>query len=272
MHSLKLINVDTDAILVQKENGDIWTRDEQYDFLKELNDQFPDKIKFDHDGYFDNVIVLKAKNYILKENGSNKVKVKGSAFKSATKEPAVTQLMQDIVNAILEDKMDTLVSIYEKYVEEAMNIQDISRWCAKKTITEPVLNCEGYEKYTKEELKQKEIRTNEIVVWDAVKNEELIQQGDKVFVYPTVEISSITYKFHKPKQTKKEHIQKVKYKANYEYGLKLSKYWDKDKPNHDKQQLLKRLYDTMKIFQTILDINMFKNYALESNYKKLLLK
>lgn len=266
MHNLKLINVDTDAILVQKQEGGEWTSEEQYNFLNELNAQFPEKIKFDHDGYFDAVIVVKAKNYILKEHGSNKVKVKGSAFKSATKEPAVALLMQDIVNAILDEKMDTLVSIYEKYVQEVLNIQDINRWCAKKTITEAVLNCEGYEKYNKDQLKQKEIRTNEIVIWDAIKNEELIQQGDKIHLYPKMEISHINVKVLKKKKNK----QKIKYKAEYTYGLKQSKHWNKEKPDHDVQQLLKRLHDTMKIFKFILDIELFKNYALSKNYKELI--
>ncbi len=286
MHNLKLVNVDTDAILVQKPNGEFWTEEEQDAFLEELNNQFPEKIQFDHDGYFDTVIVVRAKNYILKEHGTNKIKIKGSAFKSSTKEPALASLMKEIIDAILEDKQNTVVDIYEKYVKEAVNIQDISRWCAKKTITEPVLACKGYVLKTelrpnsKEMLmpkkvyyikgKEVDIRTNEVAVWDAIKNEELIQQGDKIYLYPTKNLSIIKIKPNKAKKTKKEHTQKIKIKAEYSYGLEQSKKWNKNSPNHDVQQLLKRLYDTMGIFSTVLDINQFKNYALSKNYKELL--
>jgi len=199
----------------------------------------------------------------------------------------VVALMQDIVNAILNDRQDTLVSIYEKYVDEVLNVQDISRWCAKKTLTDPVMSCKGYEAriemhpnkkgvmkpkkvYYIKGKRKPDMRTNEVVVWDAVKHEELVQQGDKVYLYPKVEQVGMHMKVNKAKKTKKTHTQKLKFKGKEGYGLKQGKYWNKDKPDHDVIQLLKRLHDTMKIFKFILDMDLFKNYSLVENYKKLL--
>ena len=39
-----------------------------------LNEQFPDKIRFEHDGIFSKVIVVKSKNYILLPENEKKFK------------------------------------------------------------------------------------------------------------------------------------------------------------------------------------------------------
>jgi len=41
------------------------------------------------------------------------------------------------------------------------------------------------------------------------------------------------------------------------------------KGEYNKRRLLKRLYDTAKIFKNIIDINEFKNYSLKKNLKEL---
>ena len=51
-------------------------------------------------------------------------------------------------------------------------------------------------------------------------------------------------------------------------GLKMDKNWDGKDQNVVK--LLKRIYDTICIFSTILDIEQFTNYSLVKNYKTLI--
>ena len=267
-HDFIIGPTDTDSISFAKKDGSPFSKEELDLLLSEINSISPELITWEDDGYYKKCIVLKAKNYILydptKDKESERKQVKGSAFKSAKKEPALASLMQDMVDAILNDRESTLVDIYESYVHEAMNIKDIRQWSSKISVTEAVLKCKGYEAYSKDQLKAKGIRANETNVWDAIKNEDLIQQGDKFYVFPAIlsaeEISnSKTLKSGKVKTTTK---------IEYKYGLLQPQYWDGK--NHDVRHLLLRLYETVSIFDSILDISMFKNYALVKNFKLLL--
>ena len=108
-----LINCDTDSILISKQDGSAWTELEQSLFLEELNAQFPEKIRFEHDGIFEKVIIAKAKNYILYDG--KKIKTKGSAFKSSTKSTALRDFMNEVIKAIIDDKVN-YEEIYNKYI------------------------------------------------------------------------------------------------------------------------------------------------------------
>lgn len=280
-YDFTIINVDTDSILFCKPDGSELTDDEQDSFIEELNAQFPDKIKFDHDGYYESVLVIKTKNYALLKKGDTEVKLKGSSIRDQKKEPALKEMLIKIIDAYIFNKQETVPAIYESYVQEVMNIKDIGRWSQKKGVTEAVTNCEGAVLVLEEVIspegkktekkvyykkgKPTDIRTNEMVVWDAIKNEEIIQQGDKFQLYPGIlgfEDISTTKELKKGPKTTVKRV--------YTYGLQQLKCWDAEKPNHDKEQLLKRVYDTLKIFKTILDIEQFKNYSLQKNYKLLI--
>lgn len=268
-HDFIIGPTDTDSISFCKKDGAPFTKEELDSLLKEINEISPDLITWEDDGYYKKCIVLKAKNYILydptKEKEKDRKQVKGSAFKSAKKEPILAQMMQDIINALLEDKtIDDVLNIYESYVQKALNIDDIGVWSSKVTITEAVLKCKGYEVFSKEELKAKGIRPNETNVWDAVKNEELVQQNDKFYIFPAIldaeEVSTT--------KILKSGVAKTTTKMVYKYGFLQPKYWNGK--NHDLQHLLLRIYETMSLFDTILDLSQFKNYALVKNYKLLL--
>lgn len=272
MNKNTIINVDTDSILICKEDQSKWGKEEQELFLESLNKQFPEKINFEHDGIFESVLVVSSKNYALLPEGKDKIKIKGSSLRDQKREPAIKEMIDAIIKAFIYDKKDTINSIYEKYVDEVMNLKDINRWSSKKTVTEAVLKCQGYEKYTKEQLKSKGIRANETSVWDAIKGEALVQSGDKVYVYPAILGESI--KQHTQAEIDKAQLDGKKLrprtKPTPDYGLRQPKQWNGE--NHDKEHLLKRLYNTMEIFESVLP-NMeeeFKNYALVKNYKLLL--
>lgn len=265
MYNFNIVNIDTDSIMVAKQDGTPYSKEEQQILINELNDLFPEHINWEEDGYFKKCIVLKAKNYILLPENSDKYKLKGSSIKTSTKESAMKDLMEDFIKAILADKEHTLVDIYKQYVKEAINVTDISRWAQKKSITEPVLKCRGYEKYTKEQLKAKEMRPNETNIWDAVKNEELVQQGDKVYIYPAILSTETVMEpvIRKNRKTGEMEHKGEKAKEVINYGLKMTKYWDKQ--DQDVDQLVKRVYDTIKIFSTVLDMEQFINYSLVKN-------
>jgi DNA polymerase elongation subunit (family B) len=211
-----LVNADTDSITVTYKN-EFLTEQDRLQILEILNEISPKQIHWEDDGYYDSVLVLKVKNYVLKEHKSEKLKIKGSALKASMKEPALKKFIEELLNKLIEGKREDIESIYHKYVQEIYNIKDITRWCAKRNITEAVLNPE---------------RTNEQKVADAIINTEYVQ-GDKIYVYFTNEDK-----------------------------LKLKEHWTND---HNIVTLLSKLYDSLCIFETVLDLSLYKNYSLVKN-------
>lgn len=163
--NLSLVNADTDSISFNKSDSSFIEKEERKSLLNELNSLFPEKIKFEDDGFYKCIIVIKAKNYIMqKEDGS--IIYKGSAIKASNKSPALKQFIKDIIEAILNNKNNYL-EIYNNYAKEIQNITDIKRWATKKTVTQKVL--EG-------------TRLNETKVKDAI-NDSDYAEGDKIWVY-----------------------------------------------------------------------------------------
>jgi DNA polymerase, archaea type len=214
-NGFQLVNADTDSISITLD-GDYLDEPTRQRILDEINALYPDKIRFEDDGYYPSVVVIKAKNYALQDE-KGKVKIKGSALKGTMKEKALQQFMKEILNLLLQNKKEDVLDLYHKYVRDVYNLTDISLWTSKKTITEKVLNPE---------------RSNEQNVLDAIEGEEL-QEGDKIYVY-----------FDK------------------EGKLKLQDKWDND---HDAERLVHKLYDTLKIFKTVLDMEQYTKFHLKSH-------
>ena len=262
-HNFIISILDTDSLTISKPDSSEFKPDEINKLTEEINKISDELIRWEFEFYIPKIIVLRAKNYILYDG--KKIKTKGSATTDQKREPAIREMVNKIIEAMCFDKEHTLVDIYKQYVKEAINVTDISRWAQKKSITEPVLKCRGYEKYTKEQLKAKEMRPNETNIWDAVKNEELVQQGDKVYIYPAILSTETVMEpvIRKNRKTGEMEHKGEKAKEVITYGLKMTKYWDKQ--DHDVEQLVKRVYDTIKIFSTVLDMDQFINYALVKN-------
>jgi len=163
-HDFDLVLVDTDSCFFSKKTGEEFTPEEQTFLLKELNSLYPDLIRFEHNGYFKKVIVLRSKNYVMQEG--NKVKYKGSGILATLKEPALKQYIKDIIQLMLEDRTD-YTEVYNRYVKEIMDVKDIIRWCSKKTITDKVLDPK---------------RTNEQKVLTAISAEDFAE-GDKMYFF-----------------------------------------------------------------------------------------
>lgn len=160
--------VDTDSISFCKPNYAAFSKEEQDALLNEINSLLPDLIKYDHDGYFPKVICIRAKNYILYDG--KKIKTKGSALKATTKCPALKEFINRVIDyMIYHDEIvdNDLILLYNEYVKEIMNIQDIKRWSARKTISDKVLESD---------------RTNEAKLRTAIEGSEIVE-GDRCHVY-----------------------------------------------------------------------------------------
>lgn len=158
---------DTDSISVCKADMSSFSELERKNLLKELNEISPEFMVWDDDGHYKTVIPLKAKNYIL-QTFENKVTIKGSALKATTKCVALKEFIKEMINALLEGREQLeLVAIYNRYAHEIMNIQDIKRWTARKTISEKIFSSE---------------RANETKVKDVIEDTEYVE-GDRVRVF-----------------------------------------------------------------------------------------
>lgn len=164
-NGFSIANVDTDAILFYKNSQEEIQKEEQEDIQGIINSAFPENISWEHDGYFPRAIILKAKNYILKDE-AGKVKYKGSALRNPSLEPALKEFLNRIVEMMLNEQTD-FESVYKEYVKEILCIQDIKRWVTRKTLSSTTF---------------KSLRTNETKVLSAIENTEYVE-GDRIYTY-----------------------------------------------------------------------------------------
>lgn len=271
-----LAGCDTDSILIYKKDQSFWTKEERIQFLKDMNEEYPDQIFWEDDGFYERVVVVKAKNYVLKEEGKDKLKFKGSAFKSSSKEIALADMMGNIVEDLVYEK-DWYES-YEKYLKEVSNITDIKRWVTKKSVTENLLEAND---------------TTKLNVLDALIGTEY-RVGDKVFLFKVQEgekqdIQKGELQFKK--YTKKEytkmgltkfemtekcdhmersicnicnpHLHYPKMVDNVVYKLEKDFTGDYYIPHY-----LKRIYDTLKILSPVIEISRSPRYDLVSKFNE----
>jgi DNA polymerase elongation subunit (family B) len=183
-----LVNVDTDSFSYVSDGQP--TKEQFKKEIEQLNAIFPSLITWTDDGVYSKVAVLKTKNYILKKHkdwckpkdldkdGEPKITLKGSSLKDQKKEPALKEMLDILIYEILngnnKDKINILI---HKYQNEAMNVQNINRWCVKKTYTEKMREGEGkialdVQNAVREALNAKVINR--------------IQEGDKIYLYNAV--------------------------------------------------------------------------------------
>lgn len=237
----QLVNVDTDSFSYTNEK--VFTEENFHKEIEELNSLYPDKIKWEDDGYYDKLLVIKTKNYVLKKG--NKIKYKGSSITDKKKEVALLEMLYKLIDSLLEERND-IEEIYKSYVKEAWNIKDINRWVTKKTITKSVLNPE---------------RTNEQKVKDAI-TEEFVNEGDKVWLYSAIDGEVQKMEKRQPVIYKKTGLPKmVPNKV-----LKFPEQWNGDE---DKLHYVKRVYNTVMILSNIIDTSKIIKYFNKTNQKLL---
>lgn len=205
----KIVNIDTDAFsfVGLKENFN--------SFISKLNSLYKEKILFEDDGFYDKVLVVKTKNYALLEKGE--LIIKGSSLKASMKEPMLKSFINDTINLYIREGKDGLVNNYNKYAKLIPNIEDISEWSSKKTVTKAVLHPD---------------RTQEKRILEAI-GKKRVQEGDKVFMF---------------------------FKSKDELCLT-----ENFNGEYNQDRLYEKLFKSIKIFETVVDIKDFKNYKLKKN-------
>lgn len=129
----EIVNADTDSISFIPQSGITMG-----DCLQQLNAITPDKIVWEDDGIYDAVVVVKAKNYLLKQ-GDN-IKIKGSALKATMKETALKDFLEEGLSLLIDKNFGALEDLYMDYVDRIKYLKDITPWSFKRTVTESVIN------------------------------------------------------------------------------------------------------------------------------------
>lgn len=246
MHDFQLVNLDTDSVSFCKPDGAEFSKEEMETLISEINNILPEMIEFEDDGYFEKVLIVKAKNYCLLKKGDTKLKIKGGSFKDSKKEPALAEMLISLANALVYDR--DVVELYEKYISEALNITDIKRWCTKKNITKAVLTG---------------TRTNETKVYDAVKHLNP-REGDKFFLFSCSEISQkvnpdgslVFLKNGNPKMVEITSLKNI----------------DEFDGTYDMWHYVDRVYDTISILSSVINMENIKDYGLVKNRQEALSK
>ena len=234
-----MVNADTDSISFRKADGSAFDKEEMDELIDEINECLPEMIEYEDDGYFDRVVIVKAKNYVLKSG--EKIKYKGSSLTSPSKEKALTEMLHNIIEGSLIHENWDYTEIYQDYVKEAINIEDINRWTTKKSITETLLASE---------------RANETKVVDAIRGTDF-QIGDKVFLYSVIDGMKQAEAKGEPVFLKSGKPKMVENKI-----LRRAELFDGD---YDKWHYAKRVYDTVKILENVIDMDQVVNYNLKKN-------
>ena len=234
----QLVNVDTDSFSYTK--GSKVDKDEFNADIDDINTLYDDGISWEDDGSYKSVLVIKSKNYVLVDYDDH-MTFKGSAFKDAKKEPALRELLNDMVHSMInmgKIDHDTLINIYHNYLREALAPADINRWAGKVTVTKSVLTGEG---------------TRQVKQREALQGRQF-SEGDKVYMYPAIVGYEKTFtKTGKPRMTP---VKKLKLVEDYAGDA-------------DIDHLLKRVYSTACILENVVDKNVFVNYSLKRNRGKL---
>lgn len=227
-----LVNVDTDSFSVT--NGQAPTKEGFQTEIDALNSLYPDLIKWEDDDVFQKALIVKAKNYVLKKHPnwcSKDDYDKDGNIKLKYKGSSLTDQKKEPV------LINLLKEMIEALIQDSDNRLEIYNNYVKKIFNiEDMLLWATKKTVTKSVLNPK--RTNEQKVLDALSGEN-IQEGDKVWLYTAID----------PEDSKKTI-------------LKLAKNWDGDEAT---EHYLKRVWSTVKILETVLDINEFPKYHLKKN-------
>lgn len=243
-----LVNTDTDSFSIS--NGKRPTQEEFDDILSRLNEQFSDMIVWEDDGLFDQVIVVKAKNYVLVRDG--KVKYKGSSLTDQKKEPMLKGFLVELIDLLLDGHAENIPDSYKQFCQEALNIKDIKQWVTKKTVTEAMIDKTTVAGEKAFDACQEAINKGII---------DSIQEQDKIWVYQYI-------KGQKQKIAKGEPVflKDGTPKMVDDTALRFGKLFDGD---YDKWHYVKRVWDTLEILENVIDIKSFDKYHLKSKRKLL---
>lgn len=203
MNNFIITACDTDSIFFKKQDQSVFSEEEIQKLQESLNSIYPKGIFWELNGLFKKIITFKAKNYVLYDGTS--IKYKGSALRSPKLEKALNEFIHRIVEAIIYEK-GNYVDIYNEYVKEIYNVQDINRWSSRYTISQKTLDSD---------------RTNEAKIRDALEGSEYVE-GDRIHCYFREDESLCLVENYKNDYNKERLLEKL-YKTSMRFATIMDK-------------------------------------------------
>lgn len=253
----KLVNTDTDSFSATM--GKQVNKAQFAEILKELNALYPALISWEDDSIYEKVVVVKAKNYVLVKSaeyakpGEDRVKIKGSSLTDQKKEPALIEMLEEMIKKILANEAHLLPAVYNEYIREAVNIKDISRWAKKLTVTKSVLNPK---------------RANEQKPMNAITETiergiiEKISEGDKIWLYTAID--GLTQKVVKGVPIFNKKGGPIMVPNSFLRDIRL---YNKDAYS---KYYIARVYATLEILTNVIDLTQFIDFTVKRNEKHLI--
>lgn len=249
-----LVNVDTDSFSYT--DGTAPTKEKFTAEIAELNSLYESLIKWENDGVYEKIIVVKAKNYVLVKDG--KTKYKGSSLTDQKKEPRLLQLLEEFLQILLsnkskEEQQILLEQTYNLACREVVDDFKVDEWVTKKTVTKAVLN---------------PVRKNEQgpkdAIDEAIANDVIsgVQEGDKIYLYSAIDGEVQKTDKNGPVFAKKSG--QAKMIENRVYRFK--ELWNNDE---DTWHYISRVRATLEILENVIDTEKFVKYHNVKNRKLL---
>ena len=120
-----VVEIDTDGLYI----NELETAISMNFLVNLLNDMLPELINVEPDGYYENMISLKKKNYILDDG-------KQLVYKGATKGRSLEPFLKDFIHSVYQGLIDNISidNIYSDYVHFVENIKDVRHFIKKGNI------------------------------------------------------------------------------------------------------------------------------------------
>lgn len=142
-HGAEIIEVDTDGVYFVAPSK-IKTETDERRLIEEISATLPKGIHLTHDGRYQGMISLKAKNYILLDYNGH-LTIKGSSLRSRRDERVFRQFIVDLAPQLINGQWDTASDIYltlaRKLQEGLIPPEEFCRWerITEKTFSNPNL-------------------------------------------------------------------------------------------------------------------------------------
>ena len=131
----RLIEADTDGVYFVVPPG-IETERDEHDFVDALSGELPEGIHLSHDGRFQGMISLKAKNYILIDF-SGRLIIKGSSLRSRRDERVFREFVRKLAPLLINRQSGAASALYSEFADRLQAGQfDRGEICRRETVTE----------------------------------------------------------------------------------------------------------------------------------------
>ncbi len=131
----RLIEADTDGVYFVVPPG-IDTEGEEHRFVEALSTALPEGIRLSHDGRYQGMISLKAKNYILVDYEGRLI-IKGSSLRSRRDERVYREFIRKLAPLLINRRNEAASALYMEFADRLQAGQfDHREICRRESITE----------------------------------------------------------------------------------------------------------------------------------------